>query len=173
MKVHKVYTKSLRLVLKATNMSWRKPSKTAAFKLSICCQIASGSKAYFPTFRATGKWVTDERMIAGVLFSPAPQSGGTHYLLIHTRAASQFEEIKHGRVLKDNIIFILWLCLASYSPVWGETFSCVTLAEVKRAALPPLPRATNRRLFVNVVRDERTITTCPWQSDIEIASWKT
>lgn len=34
--------------------------------------IATETKAYFP--RAS-KWVTDERMTAGVLSSPAPQSG--------------------------------------------------------------------------------------------------
>ena len=65
---------------------------------------------------AASKWVSDERMMAGVLSSPAPQPG-MHDPFLFT------PELLHYQTLlgsEDNIIFILWLRLASRSHAEGK-----------------------------------------------------
>lgn len=101
---------------KATEMFWRK-TKLKQQHLRWT-SAATGTEAYFPlvSYRQVGYWWKNDGWC--VIFFPSPV-WGTHYLLIHTRAASQFEENKHcGFWRQHHFYFMTAPC--QLFPDWGK-----------------------------------------------------
>lgn len=89
-----------------------------------------------------GKRVTDERMIAAVLFSSVPWSG-VHITFLFTPELLHNLRKTNSVGSENNIIFILWLFLASYS----QTKVNFQLCDASLGEACSLPTSTRVRQY--------------------------
>lgn len=97
-----------------TKKKRKKPSKQH-FKLNICCHTVTGTITYFPfaSYRLVGYWWKNDGWY--IIFFSLPV-WGKHYLLIHSIAASQFEENKHCGFWRQHHFYFMTVLRQLYSP---------------------------------------------------------
>lgn len=90
------------------------------FKMNICCHIVTGAVTFFffpfASYRLVGYWWKNDRWYI-IIFSSSVW--GKHYLLIHSIAASQFEENKHCGSWRQHHFYFMTAPRQLF-PDWGK-----------------------------------------------------
>jgi len=97
---------------------WRKTQRQQHLGWTSGVRLLQEPKVSFAiaSYRQVGYWWKNDSWC--VIFC-SPPVWGTHYLLIHTRAASQFEENKHGGFGRQHHFYFMTVPRQLF-PDWGK-----------------------------------------------------